>query len=108
MQEILQRYKSLQDIIAILGVEELSDSDRVVVNRARRLQKFLSQAFFVGEQFTGRPGSYVSLKDTVKGFKELVDGHLDHLPEQAFYMVGGLDEAMAQAEKLGAEVGAKH
>ncbi|MDO5295907.1 MAG: F0F1 ATP synthase subunit beta [bacterium] len=107
VQEILQRYKGLQDIIAILGVEELSDDDRIVVDRARRLQRFLSQSFFVAEQFTGRPGKYVSLKDTVKGFKELVDGHLDHLPEQAFYMVGGLQDALDQAEKMGAEVGAK-
>ena len=107
VQEILQRYKGLQDIIAILGVEELSDEDRIVVDRARRLQRFLSQSFFVAEQFTGRPGKYVSLKDTVKGFKELVDGHLDHLPEQAFYMVGGLQDALDQAEKMGAEVGSK-
>ncbi len=107
VQEILQRYKGLQDIIAILGIEELSDSDRIVVNRARRIQKFLSQAFFVGEQFTGRPGCYVKLQDTVKGFKELVDGHLDHLPEQAFYMVGDLKEALDNAEKMGVEVGAK-
>lgn len=106
VQEILQRYKGLQDIIAILGVEELSDDDRVVVARARRLQRFLSQSFFVAEGFTGRPGSYVPVAETVKGFKELVDGHLDHLPEQAFYMVGGLKEALAQAEKMGVEIGA--
>ena len=108
VQEILQRYKGLQDIIAILGVEELSDSDRLVVDRARRIQKFLSQAFFVGEQFTGRPGKYVPLKDTVKGFKELVDGHLDKLPEQAFYMVGGLEDVLEQAKKMGVEIGAEH
>lgn len=107
VQEILQRYKGLQDIIAILGVEELSDEDRIIVARARRLQRFLSQSFAVAEVFTGRPGSYVPLSETVKGFKELVDGHLDHLPEQAFYMVGGLDEALAQAEKMGVEIGAK-
>lgn len=107
VQEILQRYKGLQDIIAILGVEELSDEDRLVVARARRLQRFLSQAFFVGEQFTGRPGCYVPLAETVRGFKELVNGHLDHLPEQAFFMVGDLKQALAQAEKMGAEVGAK-
>lgn len=107
VQEILQRYKGLQDIIAILGVEELSDDDRLVVARARRLQRFLSQSFFVAEPFTGRKGSYVPLKETVKGFRELVDGHLDHLPEQAFYMVGGLNEALAQAEKMGVEVGSK-
>ena len=107
VQETLQRYKDLQDIIAILGVEELSEDDRIVVGRARRLQRFLSQPFFVGEIFTGRPGKYVPLAQTIKGFKDLVDGHLDHLPEQAFYMVGGIEEALAQAEKMGVEVGAK-
>ncbi len=105
VQETLQRYKDLQDIIAILGVEELSDEDRVVVGRARRLQKFLSQPFFVAETFTGRPGKYVPLAQTVKAFREMVDGHLDHLPEQAFYMVGGLEDALDQAEKMGVEVG---
>jgi F-type H+-transporting ATPase subunit beta len=105
VQETLQRYKDLQDIIAILGVEELSDEDRVVVARARRLQKFLSQPFFVAETFTGRPGKYVPLAQTVKAFREMVDGHLDHLPEQAFYMVGGLEDALDQAEKMGVEVG---
>ena len=105
VQETLQRYKDLQDIIAILGVEELSDEDRVVVGRARRLQKFLSQPFFVAETFTGRPGKYVPLAQTVKAFREMVDGHLDHLPEQAFYMVGGVEDALDQAEKMGVEVG---
>lgn len=105
VQEILQRYKDLQDIIAILGVEELSEEDRVVVGRARRLQKFLSQPFFVAETFTGRPGKYVPLKETIKGFKELVSGSLDNLPEQAFYMVGGIDEAVQSAEKMGAAAG---
>ncbi|MCL5773780.1 MAG: F0F1 ATP synthase subunit beta [Firmicutes bacterium] len=106
VQEILQRYKDLQDIIAILGVEELSEEDRVVVGRARRLQKFLSQPFFVAETFTGRPGKYVPLKETIKGFKELVSGNLDNLPEQAFYMVGGIDEAVQAAEKMSAAANA--
>ncbi len=107
VQETLQRYKDLQDIIAILGVEELSDEDRIVVGRARRLQRFFSQPFAVAETFTGRKGKYVPLAQTVKAFREVVDGHLDHLPEQAFYMVGGLDDALAQAEKMGVEVGAR-
>lgn len=99
VQEILQRYKDLQDIIAILGIEELSDEDRLIVARARKLQRFLSQPFFVAETYTGRAGKYVSLSDTIKGFKVLVCGELDHLPEQAFYMVGSIDEAIAQGEK---------
>ncbi len=107
VQEILQRYKDLQDIIAILGVEELSEEDRQVVGRARRLQRFLSQPFNVAEVFTGRPGKYVRLTDTIKSFKEVVSGHLDHLPEQAFYMCGGVDEVLENAQKLGYEVGAK-
>ncbi len=107
VQEILQRYKDLQDIIAILGVEELSEEDRLVVGRARRLQRFLSQPFNVAEVFTGRPGKYVSLSDTVKSFKEVCAGDMDHLPEQAFYMCGGIDEVRENAEKLGYEVGAK-
>ncbi len=106
VQETLQRYKDLQDIIAILGVEELSEDDRIVVGRARRLQRFLSQPFNVAEVFTGRPGKYVPLKDTIKAFKEVVDGKLDHLPEQAFYMCGGLEELLENAQKLGYEVGA--
>ena len=99
-QEILQRYKDLQDIIAILGVEELSEEDKVIVGRARRIAKFLSQPFFVAEQFTGRAGKYVPLKETIAGFKELVEGKLDDLPEQAFYMCGNIDEAKANAEKM--------
>lgn len=106
VQEILQRYKDLQDIIAILGVEELSEDDRIVVGRARRLQRFLSQPFNVAEIFTGRPGIYVPLADTIKSFKEVVEGKLDHLPEQAFYMCGGVDQVLEAAKKLGYEVGA--
>ena len=106
VQETLQRYKDLQDIIAILGVEELSEDDRIVVGRARRLQRFLSQPFNVAEVFTGRPGKYVRLTDTIRSFKEVVDGKLDHLPEQAFYMCGGIDEVLENARKLGYEVGA--
>jgi len=101
VQEILQRYKDLQDIIAILGIEELSDEDRLTVERARRVERFLSQPFYVTEVFTGRPGRYVPLRETVRGFREIVDGKHDDLPEQAFYMVGSIDEAVAQAEKLG-------
>ncbi|MHB2016260.1 MAG: F0F1 ATP synthase subunit beta [Candidatus Xenobia bacterium] len=101
-QEILQRYKDLQDIIAILGVEELSEDDKIIVGRARRIQRFLSQPFFVGEQFTGRPGKFVKVADTIRGFKDLNEGKLDHLPEQAFYMVGGIEEAVEQAKKMGA------
>jgi F-type H+-transporting ATPase subunit beta len=100
VQETLQRYKDLQDIIAILGVEELSEDDKVIVNRARRIQRFLSQPFHVAEAFTGRPGKYVPLKETIAGFKELVEGKLDDLPEQAFYMCGNIDEAKANAEKM--------
>jgi len=105
VQEILQRYKDLQDIIAILGIEELSDEDKVIVNRARRIQKFLSQPFFVAEEFTGRPGRYVPLNETIKGFRELISGNLDHLPEQAFYMAGNLDEVLEHAKKMGVETG---
>ena len=105
VQETLQRYNDLQDIIAILGVEELSEDDRIIVGRARRLQRFLSQPFHVAEVFTGRPGKYVPLSDTVKSFKEVVEGKLDHLPEQAFYMCGGIDEVLEEAKKLGYEVG---
>jgi F-type H+/Na+-transporting ATPase subunit beta len=105
VQEILQRYKDLQDIIAILGIDELSEEDKVVVARARRIQRFLSQPMFVAENFTARKGKYVPLKETVKGFKELISGNLDHLPEQAFYMVGPLEDALAAAEKMGVPVG---
>ncbi|HWQ70543.1 MAG TPA: F0F1 ATP synthase subunit beta [Patescibacteria group bacterium] len=100
IQKILQRYKDLQDIIAILGMDELSEEDKLVVARARKVQRFLSQPFFVAEQFTGQPGRYVKLKDSIQGFKELIEGKADDLPEQAFYMVGTLDEAREKAEKL--------
>jgi len=103
VQEVLQRYKDLQDIIAILGIEELSPGDRTVVERARRIERFLSQPFFVAETFSGRPGKYVQLRETIRGFKEIVDGKHDDLPEQAFYMVGGIDEAVARAEEIAKE-----
>ncbi|MCE5393116.1 MAG: F0F1 ATP synthase subunit beta [Acidithiobacillus sp.] len=99
-QKTLQRYKELQDIIAILGMDELSADDKVLVARARKIQRFLSQPFFVAEVFTGSPGTYVSLKETIRGFKAIVNGEFDHLPEQAFYMVGTIDEAIAKAQKL--------
>lgn len=98
VQGLLQRYKELRDIIAILGMDELSDDDKLAVARARKIQRFLSQPFFVAEVFTNSPGKYVSLKDTIAGFKSIVEGEMDHLPEQAFYMVGGLDEAEARGE----------
>jgi len=100
VQEILQRYRELQDIIAILGMDELSDEDKVIVQRARKIERFLSQPFHVAEQFTGMPGKYVPLADTVRGFKDLVDGRCDDLPEQAFFMVGGIEEAAEQARQL--------
>ncbi|MCY3601439.1 MAG: F0F1 ATP synthase subunit beta [Gemmatimonadetes bacterium] len=103
VQRTLQRYKDLQDIIAILGMDELSEEDKVIVNRARRIQKFLSQPFHVAEQFTGIPGRYVPLETTIESFERVVEGEFDHLPEQAFYMVGGIDEAIEQAKKLEAE-----
>jgi F-type H+-transporting ATPase subunit beta len=103
VQEILQRYKSLQDIIAILGVDELSEEDKLVVARARKMQRFLSQPFFVATQFTGIEGKYVPVKETIRGFKMIADGELDELPEQAFYMVGGIEEAVEQGEKLAKE-----
>lgn len=99
VQKVLQRYRELQDIIAILGMEELSEEDKLTVNRARRIQRFLSQPFFVAEQFTGIPGAYVNIKETVKGFREILDGKHDELPEDAFYMVGTIEEAIAKAEK---------
>ncbi len=99
VQEVLQRYKDLQDIIAILGMDELSDEDKVVVSRARKIQKFLSQPFFVAEAFTGRPGVYVPIKDTIKGFKGLVEGEYDHIPEQLFYMAGPIEEVLERYEK---------
>ena len=100
VQEILQRYRELQDIIAILGMDELSDEDKVIVQRARKIERFLSQPFHVAEQFTGIPGKYVPLADTVRGFKDLVDGKCDELPEQAFFMVGGIEEAAEQGRQL--------
>jgi len=103
VQEILQRYKDLQDIIAILGIEELSPEDRTIVDRARRMERFMSQPFFVAETFTGRPGKYVPIRETIRGFKEIAEGKHDDLPEQAFYMVGGIDEAVAKAEELAKE-----
>jgi F-type H+/Na+-transporting ATPase subunit beta len=103
VQEILQRYKALQDIIAILGMDELSEEDKITVARARKIERFLSQPFFVAEVFTGSPGKFVDLADTIKGFKGLCDGEYDHLPEAAFYMVGTIEEAVAKAEKLAAE-----
>jgi F-type H+-transporting ATPase subunit beta len=103
VQNILQRYKDLQDIIAILGMEELSEDDKLIVQRARRIQRFLSQPFFVAEAFTGRTGRYVKLEDTITGFEELVAGKHDEIPEQAFYMVGSIDEALQAAEKMKSE-----
>ncbi len=103
VQRTLQRYKDLQDIIAILGMDELSEEDKVIVNRARRIQKFLSQPFHVAEQFTGIPGRYVPLETTIESFERVVEGEFDHLPEQAFYMVGGIEEAIEQAKRLEAE-----
>jgi F-type H+-transporting ATPase subunit beta len=100
VKETLQRYKELQDIIAILGLDELSEEDRQTVARARKVERFLSQPFFVAEIFTGAPGKYVSLADTISAFNGILDGKYDDLPEQAFYLVGGLEEAIAKAEKL--------
>ncbi len=100
VQGLLQRYKELKDIIAILGMDELSEEDKLTVSRARKVQRFLSQPFFVAEVFTGAPGKYVSLKDTIKSFKAIVDGEYDHLPEQAFYMCGGIDEVVQRAETM--------
>jgi len=100
VQATLQRYKELQDIIAILGMDELSEDDKLTVQRARKIQRFLSQPFFVAEVFTGTPGKYVSLKDTIRGFRAIVDGEYDHLPEQAFYMVGGIEEVVEKAKTI--------
>ncbi|EKE04745.1 MAG: hypothetical protein ACD_20C00007G0006 [uncultured bacterium] len=100
VQQVLQRYKDLQDIIAILGMDELAEDDKIIVGRARRIQRFLSQPFFVAETFTGIPGRYVKLEDTIKGFQEILDGKHDDLPEQAFYMVGTIEEAREKAEKM--------
>jgi F-type H+-transporting ATPase subunit beta len=106
VQRVLQRYKDLQDIIAILGIEELSEEDRLSVARARRIQRFLSQPMFVTEVFTGRPGKYVSIEETVRGFAEILEGKYDDLPEQAFYMVGGIEEVVEAAKSMGAEANA--
>jgi F-type H+-transporting ATPase subunit beta len=103
VQRVLQTYKSLQDIIAILGMDELSEDDKLVVSRARKIQRFLSQPFHVAEIFTGSPGKLVSLADTISGFKGIVEGKYDDLPEAAFYMVGGIEEAVAKAKKMAAE-----
>ena len=100
VQEILQRYKNLQDIIAILGMDELAEEDKVIVTRARKIQKFLSQPFFVAEQFTGIPGKYVPIDETIASFKALCEGEYDHLPEQAFFLVGGIEEAVEQAKQM--------
>src|SRR5690606_24165885 len=100
VQSILQRYKELKDIIAILGMDELSEEDKQAVNRARKIERFFSQPFTVAEVFTGSPGKYVSLKDTIAGFKGILNGDYDDLPEQAFYMVGSIDEAIEKANKM--------
>ena len=102
VQEVLQRYKDLQDIIAILGMDELSEEDRQIVSRARKIQRFLSQPFHVAEAFTGTPGVYVKLEDTIRAFRELVAGDYDDLPEQALYMVGTIEEAQEKARKMAA------
>lgn len=104
VQGVLQRYKELQDIIAILGIDELSDEDKILVTRARKIQRFLSQPFHVAENFTGMPGRYVPLKDTIRSFRDLVDGKYDHLPEQAFLMVGTIEEVVEKAKQLGQQV----
>ncbi|MBN2266480.1 MAG: F0F1 ATP synthase subunit beta, partial [Candidatus Aminicenantes bacterium] len=103
VKEILQRYRDLQDIIAILGIEELSDEDKITVSRARKIQRFLSQPFHVAEEFTGRPGTYVPIEETVRGFKEITEGEHDDKPEQAFYMAGGIEDVAKRAEELRAE-----
>jgi len=103
VQQTLQRYKALQDIIAILGMDELSEEDKLTVARARKIERFLSQPFHVAEVFTGTPGKLVDLQDTIRGFKGLVNGEYDHLPEAAFYMVGTIEDAIEKAEKLAAE-----
>ena len=100
VKQVLQRYKDLQDIIAILGIDELSEEDKLTVTRARKIQRFLSQPFFVGEQFTGLKGKYVTVADTIRGFKEIVEGKHDALPEQAFFMVGTIEEAVEKAATI--------
>jgi len=101
VKRVLQRYKDLQDIIAILGLDELSDEDKLIVSRARKIQRFFSQPFHVAEQFTGLAGKYVKLEDTIRGFREIVDGKHDDLPEQAFYMVGTIEEVVEKAKTIG-------
>jgi F-type H+-transporting ATPase subunit beta len=103
VQELLQKYKGLQDIIAILGMDELSEDDKLVVSRARKVERFLSQPFFVAEQFTNLPGQFVAVDDTVKGFKEILEGKHDDIPEQAFLMCGKIDDVIAKAQKMAAE-----
>jgi F-type H+-transporting ATPase subunit beta len=100
VKQALQKYKELQEIIAILGIDELSEEDRLIVGRARRIERFLSQPFFVAEVFTGLSGKYVSLNDSVKGFQKILNGELDSLPEQAFYLVGGIDDVLEKAATL--------
>jgi F-type H+-transporting ATPase subunit beta len=100
VQEVLQRYKELQDIIAILGMEELSEEDKKTVQRARKIQRFLSQPFFVAEKFSGIQGQYVPIGETIRSFRDILDGKYDHLPEQAFYMVGNIDQAVERAKTL--------
>jgi F-type H+-transporting ATPase subunit beta len=100
VQQVLQRYKDLQDIIAILGIDELSDEDKLVVARARKIERFCSQPFFVAERFTGRPGKYVPIGETIRGFREIREGKHDDIPEQAFYMQGGIDDVLEEAERL--------
>jgi F-type H+-transporting ATPase subunit beta len=100
VKQILQRYKDLQDIIAILGIDELSEDDKLAVSRARKIQRFLSQPFFVASQFTGLEGKYVTIDETIKGFKEIAEGKHDGMPEQAFYLVGTIEEAVAKAKTL--------
>jgi F-type H+-transporting ATPase subunit beta len=107
VQEVLQQYKALKDIIAILGMDELSEEDKLVVARARKITRFLSQPFFVAEQFTNSPGKFVELTDTIRSFKAIVDGECDQYPEQAFYMVGAIEEVAAKAQKMAAETSAK-
>jgi len=104
VQRILQRYKDLQDIIAILGMDELSEDDKILVARARKIERFLSQPFHVAEQFTGRKGIYVKLEDTIRSFKELLSGKYDHIPEQAFYMTGTIDDVIENAKQMGVHV----
>jgi F-type H+-transporting ATPase subunit beta len=108
VQKVLQRYKDLRDIISILGIDELSDEDKLVVSRARKIQKFFSQPFFVAEQFTGLKGRYVKLEDTLKGFRMILDGKVDRIPEQAFYMVGPIEEVFEKAEEMKKEEALKN